>query len=297
MTIRRAFSAGVFYDASPDRCLRAASDVIAAAGTPPDLPPVLYGGLVPHAGWPYSGRLAAMTFKALCSACEVDTFVLFGADHFGTVRMGEVYDTGAWQTPLGDVAIDEELARAILAAGGALRANPDAHEYQPARGRAEHSIEVQLPILRTVAPGARIVPIAIPPTPLAGEIGRTVGAVLAETPGRTVVVGSTDLTHHGGHFGSAGGRGAVGEQWTRRNDRRMLDLVEAMSDDGIIDEAVAHQNACGAGAIAATVAACKRLGASRGLCLGYTNSYEVVHASEPNYPDDTTVGYASVVFA
>ena len=297
MTTRRAFSAGGFYDASPDRCGHAAGDLIAAAAIPSDLPAVLYGGLVPHAGWAYSGRLAAMTFKALCAAGDVGTFVLFGADHFGVVRMGEVYDTGAWQTPLGDVAVDEELAAAILAAGATLRANPDAHDVVPRARRAEHSIEVQLPILRTAAPEAKIVPIAVPPTPLAVEIGRAVGAVLAETPGRTVVVGSTDLTHHGGHFGSPGGRGAVGEQWTRRNDKRMLDLIEALADGRITDEAAAHHNACGAGAIAATVAACRHLGASRGLCLGYTNSYEVVHAAEPDYPDDTTVGYASVVFA
>lgn len=297
MTIRQPFSAGGFYDASPDQCTRAAADLIATAVIPADLPGVLYGGLVPHAGWTYSGRLAAMTFKALCAAGDVDTFVLFGADHMGTVRMGEVFDSGAWQTPMGEVGVDEELASALVAAGTPLRANPDAHDYVPRTGRAEHSIEVQLPILRTATPEARIVPIAVPPTPLAVEIGRTVGAVLADRPGRTVVVGSTDLTHHGGHFGCPGGRGAVGEQWARQNDRRMLDLVEAMADERIIDEAAAHMNACGAGAIAATVAACKHLGASRGLCLEYTNSYEVIHATHPNYPDDTTVGYASVVFA
>jgi len=297
MTRRQPFSAGGFYDASPDRCARAAADLVSAAAIPENLPEVLYGGLVPHAGWTYSGRLAAMTFKALCAAGEVDTFVLFGADHMGTVRMGEVFDTGAWQTPLGDVPVDEELASAILAAAACLRANTDAHDYVPRAGRAEHSIEVQLPLLATAAPGAKIVPVAVPPAPLAVEVGRAVGSVLAGRAGRTVVVGSTDLTHHGGHFGCPGGRGAVGERWTRANDRRMLDLIEALADDRIIDEAAAHRNACGAGAVAATVTACKHLGATRGLCLEYTNSYEVIHASRPDYPDDTTVGYASVVFA
>lgn len=297
MTRRQAFSAGSFYEASADSCRRAAADLIAAAPLRPDLPPVLYGGLVPHAGWSYSGRLAAMTFRALCAAGEVGTFVLFGADHLGGVQFGEVFDAGVWQTPLGDLAVDEELASTIVAAGSCLRANPSAHDYRPAVRRAEHSIEVQLPILQTAAPEARIVPIAVPPTPLAGDIGRAVGGVLADAPGRTVVVGSTDLTHHGGHFGSPQGRGAAGERWTRQNDRRMLDLIEAMADERIVDEAAAHMNACGAGAVAATVAACKYLGATRGLCLEYTNSYEVIHAKDPDYHDDTTVGYASVVFA
>ena len=62
-------------------------------------------------------------------------------------------------------------------------------------------------------------------------------------------------------------------------------------------EADRQANACGAGAIAATVAACREMGATRGLVLGYTNSFEIIHAQEPNATDDTTVGYASVVFA
>ncbi|MCD6304506.1 MAG: AmmeMemoRadiSam system protein B, partial [Planctomycetes bacterium] len=94
-----------------------------------------------------------------------------------------------------------------------------------------------------------------------------------------------------------GGRGQAGERWTRANDRRMIDLVEAMDAEGVIPEAAERMNACGAGAIAAAVAACRQLGASRGICLDYTNSYVVVHEKYPHDPDDTTVGYASIVFA
>ena len=297
MTTRQAYSAGSFYDASPPQCRTAAADLLAAAAVPDDIPDVLYGGLVPHAGWSYSGALAALTFKALCAAGDVDTVVLFGADHFGTVQRGEVYPTGAWETPLGEVTVDEELAAAIIAAGAPFRANPAAHDYHATYRRAEHSIEVQLPLLKAVAPEAKIVPIAVPPTRLAVEIGQAVADVLARAPGRTAVVGSTDLTHHAGHFPAPGGRGEVGEQWACANDRRMLDLIEAMDDARTIDEAATHANACGAGAITAAIAACKRLGATRGLCLQYTNSYQVVRADHPHYDDDTTVGYASVVFA
>ena len=146
-------------------------------------------------------------------------------------------------------------------------------------------------------PDVKIVPIAAPASPLAVEIGSAVGGVLK---GRTSVrvVGSTDLTHHGGgHFPAPGGRGRQGADWSRKNDLRILDLIEAMAVDEIVPEANANANACGAGAIAATIAACKAMGADRGLVLEYTNSYEVVHAQNPDDPDDTTVGYASVVFA
>jgi MEMO1 family protein len=290
MNIRPPVRAGTFYDADPAACRRHVDKLAASAPLPPNLPPTLYGGIVPHAGWIYSGTLAALTIKALLADQAAPTLVLFGADHTGSARKGEVYESGIWQTPLGDVQIDQELASAILSAGDGLRSNPAAHAY-------EHSLEVQVPLIRFLGPAVRIVPIAVPPTPLAVTIGQAVGRVLATRFPKVRVVGSTDLTHHAGHFPAPGGRGIAGVEWTERNDQRMLHLLEAMDAPGVIAEALAHENACGAGAAAATVAACKELGAGKGVCLGYTNSYRVVHRMDPHDPDDTTVGYASVVFA
>ena len=228
--------------------------------------------------------------------------MLFGADHAGVVRKGEVYDSGVWQTPLGEVAVDADLARAVLAAGDCCRANPDAHA-------GEHSLEVQVPILQVLQPDVRILPIAVPPTDLAVEIGQAVGRAIAQftgaagagggaaAAGEVCIVGSTDLSHHAGHFPAPGGRGEVGERWARANDRRMIDLMEAMKADAVIAEAHERMNACGAGAIAATIAACNALGATKGRLLEYTNSYAIVHKKYPYELDDTTVGYASVVFA
>lgn len=290
MNIRQPISAGGFYEVSPSSCRHHAAKLFASAEPPEDLPGVLYGGLVPHAGWMYSGKLSALTFKALVAAGPLETVVLFGADHCGVVRRGEVYDSGVWRTPLGDVLVDEELATALLAAGEPLRANPQAHAH-------EHSLEVQIPLLQSIGPSAKIVPIAVPPTDEAVRIGQLVGKTLREHYPAVRVIGSTDLTHHGGHFPALGGRGIAGVRWTVANDRRMIDIIEAMDAEEVITEARQHSNACGAGAVAATIAACSAMGAGRGICLQYTNSYEVVHARWPNEPDDTTVGYASVVFA
>ena len=290
MNVRLPYRAGSFYPASPGRCREDVHCLTDSVDLPTDLPQGLRGGLVPHAGWTYSGKLAAGTLKALCAGGAPKTFVVLGADHTGAARQGEVFDSGAWQTPVGDLSIDEELASALLDAASSLRANPQAHTQ-------EHSIEVQTPLIQILAPEAKFVPITVPPTAPAVQIGEAIGEVLSRGPGPTVVVGSTDLTHHGGHFGSPHGTGRAGEQWSRQNDRRMLDLIEAMEAERIIVEARERMNACGAGAVAATVAACKCLGATRGLCLEYTNSYELIHATMPDYADDTTVGYASVVFA
>jgi AmmeMemoRadiSam system protein B len=215
---------------------------------------------------------------------------MFGSDHVGAARLGEVYDAGVWRTPLGEVAIDEELAAGLAGASEQLEANPRAHGQ-------EHSLEVQVPLIQLSMPGAKIVPITVPPAPLAVQIGRAVGEALAARTGNVTVLGSTDLTHHGGHFGHWGGRHEEGAAWTEKNDRRMIDLIEAMKADDVVPEATANRNACGAGAIAATIAACHRMGATRGRCLGYTNSYRITHERYPAELDDTTVGYASVVFA
>ena len=290
MNVRPSVRAGSFYDAHPDKCRRHADKLLAEADLPDNLPARLFGGLVPHAGWVFSGRVAARTFKALAATGDVGTLVIFGADHTGAVRRGEVYDSGAWNTPLGDAEVDEKLAAALLKAAECLRANQNAHDY-------EHSIEVQVPLVQALWPEAKIVPIAVPPAELACEVGRAVGRTIREGFPRARVVGSTDLTHHGGHFGSPGGRGKTGVEWAVANDRRMLDVIEAMEAENVIVEAQRRQNACGAGAIAATIAACREMGASRGVVLEYTNSYQVMRETYPGSQDDTTVGYASVVFA
>ena len=290
MTTRAPVQAGRFYDAAPTACRQHAQRILDAPTLPDDLPTPLYGGLVPHAGWMFSGRIAALTLRALAADAPLETVVIFGADHCGTVQQGEVYAAGAWQTPLGQLAVDEQLAQTIIAADDCLRANGDAHAR-------EHSIEVQVPLLQVLCPDCTIVPIAAPPTDLAVRIGRSVGKTLAQHAPHARIIGSTDLSHHGGHFPAPGGRGHAGAEWTKQNDRRLIDLIEAMSADEIVPEVTRHQNACGAGAVAATIAACAELGATRGACLQYTSSYEIVHLNYPDDPDDTTVGYASVIFA
>jgi hypothetical protein len=281
----------MFYEASSRSCRQDAESLIATAKLPDDLPETLYGGLVPHAGWSFSGRVAAQTLKALLDKPHPpETIVLFGADHTGAAELGEVWPEGAWLTPVGPVDVDQPLAEALLNECDRLRANPHAHDH-------EHSLEVQLPLIAVLAPGVKIVPIAMPVDPVALEIGRAVGKYLAGQPaGSVTVIGSTDLTHHGGHFGNPGGHGRESEAYARKNDSRILALIETMACEKILPEAVRFRNACGAGAIVATVAAAAELGATAGRIIEYTNSYEIVHEMQPDMTDDTTVGYASVVF-
>jgi hypothetical protein len=297
MTVRTPFRAGSFYEADPATCRDHAQKLFAAAEVPSDLPAPRYGGLLPHAGWSFSGRLAAMTLKALLGDEPAETLVIFGADHTGASQAGseprgQLWTGEAWQTPLGDVAVDNKLAEALLSdaqAGPLLQANPQAHSR-------EHSIEVQVPLIKYIAPDTQIVPITMPVASMATQAGRVIAAFVEGWEAEVAFVGSTDLTHHGGRFGNPGGYGEESEAYARENDHRMLDRIERLAVEEILPEAVSHHNACGAGAIAAMVAAAGQQGASRAEVLEYTNSYEVLRRQSPGMRDDTAVGYASVIF-
>lgn len=289
MTIRQAYRAGSFYQADPNRCRQEAMQLVQQAALPADLPKVLYGGLVPHAGWAFSGATAAMTLKALAAAGRLERVVIFGADHFVRAAGASLFDKGSWQTPLGPVAIDQELADQLLSHCPLLHTAAAAHAR-------EHSIEVQLPLMLVLSPGAKIVPINISPDANAAETGRQVGRLLREKFPQAGVIGSTDLTHYGPQYDfTPAGIGPDGLKWAQENDRRVLDLIEKMQAEKIVAETNEHWNACGGGAVAATVAACAELGATAGITLQYTNSAEVMRRVYHS-PADDAVGYASVVF-
>ena len=280
---RQAFLAGQWYPGDDARCRAEIDRAFAAATVPTDLPETICGGIVPHAGWTFSGPTAATTLKALAGARPLKRVVIFGTDHGRLRGGGAIYAKGSWDTPLGEVPIDEALAEAICIACPELAADPAAQD-------GENSIEIQIPLLRSLAPDVTIVPISLSLSKAAPGIGQAVGQLIAGRFPDATVLGSTDLTHYGPNydFTPAGG-GSAGLTWTKDNDRRMLDLIEAMDADAVIDEAAAQRNACGGGAVAATVSACRALGATRGVTLAYTTSADVI-------PSENAVGYASVVF-
>jgi MEMO1 family protein len=262
-------------------------DGYVAGFTPPALDGTPRGGVVPHAGWFFSGQTAARVFSTLAGCIPArTTFVFLGAVHQAPLARPAVDPCGAWETPFGDVMVDETLAREMLDGGLGLAADPDAH-------RGEHSIEVSLPFIRHFFPEAMFVPVACPPRPDAVAFGSALGALLT---GRNVVVmASTDLTHHGEGYGyaPAGSNAPRVLAFMRANDGRIIDLVKEMNAHAIIAEAHAHLNACGSGALAAAVAAAHAMGARRGTLLEYRTSHDAL----PEDPIDRVVGYAGMVMA
>jgi len=247
------------------------------------------GGIVPHAGWIYSGAVAFRLFEDLHRGQpHPERIVLLGAVHvFGVPRPGlGVFEV--WETPIGPLDVDTEFEERLLDAGVVER-NRRAHA-------GEHSIEVQLPIVRELWPQVRIVPIATPSHPQALALGQTL-AQLAGSGGETLVVASTDLTHYGvDNYGFAPvGGGDAGERFAWTNDERFLELVEHLDADAVIPEAAANRNACGSGAVAAALAFAKGVGGVRCEVLEHTNSLLVGLAHGFGHAADF-VGYAAAAF-
>jgi MEMO1 family protein len=275
-------SADDFY---PRDCA-AAIERFVGSYSPPEFARQPVAAVVPHAGWQYSGAVAAKVFQCIKRSTDPQTFVLLGAVH-RWVGINGVDPEGGWATPLGVAAIDEDLANRVLDhAGSFLTIAPHAH-------RGEHSIEVEIPFIQYFFPEAKFVPIAVNPDARAVPLGAALADVLQGYERRTFIVGSTDLTHYGEpyHFSPAG-YGETAREWMRRNDARIIGYAEGMQEQEIIGEAAQHHNACGAGALAATVAAAKALGSDAGRLIEYTTSFDVV----PDPPFRMAVGYAGMIF-
>ena len=293
MQTRKPVVAGQFYADDKRTCLREVKTCLEDRNLPDQLPEAIVAGIVPHAGWMFSGDVAAMVFKSIHSVHpHVDTFIIFGAAHYPCGDTAAVYGRGAWQTPLGKIAIDEKAASAIIASCSHAKQNEEAHQF-------EHSIEVAAPFVQYLFPEATFVPIMVPPMEFAVEFGNEVGEVISKLDGgkKIVCIGSTDLTHYGPRYGFAPmGVGEAATKWAKEvNDKEFIEYALAMNAEKILHTAEKNQNACGAGAAAATISAAKKLGKTKGYLLAHTNSNEVMQKKFGRSSKES-VGYAGIIF-
>jgi MEMO1 family protein len=241
--------------------------------------------VAPHAGWRYSGGVAARTLKVL-AASQPEVIIILSAVHRCHLDRAALYPRGSWETPLGEVEVDAELGAGILeAAPELLEPDPDAHFD-------EHAAEVLVPFIRGLLPEARVVPIMVPPDAAAVQLGASLAAEVGDR--RAAAVASTDLTHYGWAYRfTPAGTGEKAHEWMRANDQRIIDLALRLEAEKIVAEARSHQNACGSGALAAAVAFARALGSPQGVLVERTDSHE---AQDPGAPFEMAVGYAGMVF-
>jgi len=291
MQTRKPIVAGQFYPGQHDSCVDDIHRCLEEQPPVDSLPEVIMAGIVPHAGWVFSGSLAALVLSSIKQRHEkVNTFVIFGATHSYFGPLPAVYNTGFWVTPLGEAAVDDELADVLLDSGAAV-SDPAAHA-------TEHSIEVQVPFVQYLFPGAKILPVLTPPKEQAITLGEIAGDFISrEKQKKIVCIGSTDLTHYGPRYGfTPMGTGDEALQWAHGvNDREFIDLALKLEPQELLSSAAEKYNACGAGAVAATVAAAKKLGIKTGRLLAHTNSNEVMRRKMGNESTES-VGYAAIIF-
>ena len=283
MKVRKAILAGSWYPAGASECEREINNFLNDATFRPSSKNKLTGGIVPHAGWYFSGSIACNVINYLKKGDVPDVFVIFGM-HLGHGHPCYIMKEGAWETPFGNLAIEEELA-------GELVKKFNFNVETPESFTEDNTIELQLPFIKYLFGDVKIVPVGVPPVKQSLEIGRAAADISTRLGLHIKVIGSTDLTHYGLNYGfMPEGIGCSAVDWVRKiNDKKIIDIMLEMDPDRVISEALKHRNACCSGAAATAIAAAKQLGADHADAIVYATSYD-------KRPSDSFVGYAGIVF-
>jgi AmmeMemoRadiSam system protein B len=239
--VRPPAAAGIFYPSDPAKLAAAVDRRLAEAAEPPDGEPMPEALIVPHAGYVYSGPVAATAYARLRPFAESVTRVaILGPAHFIPLVGTAVPGVDSWRTPLGDVPLDETLRDAAVKAGAVIDDGP----HEP-----EHSLEVQVPFLqRLLGDGFGALPVAVGVTS-PGQVADLLAALLAASPpasesapGMLTLI-STDLSHYLDH------------ETARRVDRRTADAIFARDP-----EAIGSEDACGLFALRGVLEHARRRG-------------------------------------
>ena len=295
-SVRLPVAAGRFYPDEPSACRDSALALLRAGqGKEPDVRDTAgrgWGGIVPHAGWICSGAIAGQMIADLARRnrdVPPDVVVVFGAVHTPIeIERAALDSHDVWKTPGGASRIDEDLVRQLRSAGQQFVMDDRFH-------RQEHAVEVELPLIQAAWPNAALLPIEVPLIHQAVGIGRETAQRVLAGGKNAVFFASSDLTHYGPVYRFApAGIGLDGLAWARSNDERLLRLVADFAVDKVVPEVVEHANACGGGAIAAMLAACKEAGATQTTLLRHANSHQMLAGIVRDDPSNA-VGYAAVV--
>lgn len=261
--VRRPAVAGAFYPGNRLLLQRQVDGFLAKAKRI-DLEGELVALIAPHAGYIYSGPVAAYSYKQL-EGKDFDTVILIGPSHRVGFAGASIYNQGSYQTPLGLVEVDSELADKIIAQDRSIRYIPQAH-------LREHSLEVQLPFLQRTLKDFKIVPILISDSSLK-NCQILADAIFKSIEGKKVlIIASTDLSHYQPYREAC------------QLDRVTLDAILTLNPE----EVAKKGDMCGKAAVLTTIMVAKRLRTDKATLLKYLNSGDTAG------PKDGVVGYGAV---
>jgi AmmeMemoRadiSam system protein B len=268
--LRRPAVAGRFYPGDPEDLRAEAQAYLSQSKSNNQTAVQAIGCITPHAGYVYSGHVAGAVFARL----EIpERCVVLCPNHTGMGRALAILSEGAWETPLGEVPVDEGLAGALKRQFPALHEDAAAH-------RAEHAIEVELPFLQVRQPKLQIVPIALGTGQF--EVLEALGVALAEVVAAqaapVLIVASSDMNHY------------ESDAVTRVKDHKAIERILTLDPRGLFD-VVTQQNIsmCGFGPAVVMLTAARQLGATSAELVKYATSGDI--SGDRN----AVVGYAGVV--
>ncbi len=258
--IRNPVVSGQFYPASPSQLKAMIEGMVDEKAAKEEV----IGLVSPHAGYIYSGWVAGAVISKIKFK---DTFIIMGPNHTGMGKPCSIMTEGVWKTPLGEVEIDSELGKRILATSSYLQEDYAAHQY-------EHSIEVQIPFLQYFKPDIRIVPIilAYSSGAIYKEIGREIAKAIKDSNKEVVIIASSDMTHY------------EPQESAQRKDMQAIEAILDLNEDELlrrIDEL--DISMCGYAPAVSLISAAKELGATGAELVRYQTS------------GDTTGDYSAVV--
>ncbi len=276
MQIRTPAVAGMFYPGEKNKLSKLVDDCFLHAFGPGEKPPKtngkkIFGVICPHAGYVYSGPIACNSIYSISSELP-ELFIIIGPNHWGIGRNVATMKDCKWETPLGTVEVDSESAEEI----SRLSQNIEPDFFSHTR---EHSLEVQIPILQKTFSNFKILPISLinQTKEIAEDVGRVISKIAKKK--NTMIIGSSDFTHY------------ESNEFAHEQDMALIEPILEMDVDRFYDVLKERQvTACGYGAIASTMVACKELGATKGKLLRYATSGDVTGDTS------SVVGYGSIVF-
>ena len=267
--VRKPVVAGMFYPSDPHELRRMVEGYIGNAEKT-HIDGNIIALISPHAGYQYSGQVAAHAYK-LVEGMEFDDVIVIGPSHRVDFFGASIYNGEGYETPLGIVPIDRELSRRICQQSTIIDFIPQAHAQ-------EHSLEVQIPFLQSVLKGFNLVPMVMGPTwnldvcrQLSEAVKRSIGGK------RVLIIASSDLTH------SYNYRQVVAQ------DEILAHHIDQFDIEGLAEDLRKGRcQACGGGPILVAMMVAQGLGTNRGKVLRLTNSGDVTGRKSPgNY----VVGY------
>ncbi len=277
--------AGAFYEGTRASLLKQIERCYTSPLGPGHLPTPgegarrLVGLVCPHAGYQYSGPVAAHSYAALAADGLRGSYVVLGPNHYGA---GAPLATTRhdWETPLGVVPIDPALLKAV--------GKPPV-EDDVAAHRHEHSIEVQLPFLQHLSADPKFVPVcmAFQEYEIAAEVGELVASAVKDRD--ALVVASSDFSHIGMNYSQIPPRGKTAPGWAKEQDAKALERILALDPKGLQDRVARDDiSMCGYGPVTAMLVAAKKLGAKEARLLKYGSSSDVSGDA------DMAVGYGAI---